>query len=211
METTNLPIYNLDGKEVDTIKLDAHVFDGIVNKDAIHQAIIAYRANQRKGLAQTKTRGEVSGGGKKPWKQKGTGRARHGSTRSPLWKHGGVTFGPHPRDFSYNLPEKIKRLALKSALCSKLNESNLMVLEDAVIAKAKTKNAVKAFSNLKIERKKKVLLLDHEFNKNSRLAFRNISFLTINLAKDTFAYEVLNCKKLLVTKEGIKVLTQRLK
>ena len=98
-EMISLPIYNTEGKEIDTVKLNSTVFDGNINNDAIHQAISAYRANQRKGLAATKTRGEVSGGGKKPWKQKGTGRARVGSIRSPLCRHGGVIFGPHPRDF----------------------------------------------------------------------------------------------------------------
>ena len=112
MEAITLPIYNAEGKEVDNIKLNLPVFDGVVNEAAMYQAINGYRANQRKGLASTKTRGEVSGGGKKPWKQKGTGRARVGSTRSPLWRHGGVTFGPHPRDFSYVIPAKIKSLAL---------------------------------------------------------------------------------------------------
>ena len=99
MEAITLPIYNSEGKEVDSVKLDKGVFDGKINTAAIFMAVNAYRSNQRKGLAATKTRGEVSGGGRKPWKQKGTGRARVGSTRSPLWRHGGVIFGPHPRDF----------------------------------------------------------------------------------------------------------------
>ena len=124
MEAITLPIYNTEGKEVDSIKLDAKVFDGTINTAAIYQAINAYRANQRKGFASTKTRGEVSGGGRKPWRQKGTGRARVGSTRSPLWRHGGVVFGPHPRDFSCRLPKRIKNLALKSTLNAKVKENN---------------------------------------------------------------------------------------
>jgi large subunit ribosomal protein L4 len=107
METITLPIYNTEGKEVDSVKLDSAVFNGVINNAAIHQAVCAYMANQRRGLAATKTRGEVSGGGRKPWRQKGTGRARVGSTRSPLWRHGGVIFGPHPRDYSYTIPAKI--------------------------------------------------------------------------------------------------------
>ena len=114
MEAITLPVYNTEGKEVDTIKLDSAVFGSTINTGAIYQAVCAYSARQRKGLASTKTRGEVSGGGRKPWKQKGTGRARVGSIRSPLWRHGGVVFGPHPRDFSYNIPKKVKLLALKS-------------------------------------------------------------------------------------------------
>jgi large subunit ribosomal protein L4 len=99
MEPITLPIYNTQGEQLESVKLDSAVFDGTVNQDVIYQAVNAFRANQRVGLAATKTRGEVSGGGKKPWKQKGTGRARVGSIRSPLWRHGGVIFGPHPRDF----------------------------------------------------------------------------------------------------------------
>ena len=125
-----LPIYNTEGSQIDKITLDAKVFDGQVNKDAVYQTVLMHRANQRKGLASTKTRGEVSGGGKKPWKQKGTGRARVGSSRSPLWRHGGVIFGPHPRDFSYTIPDKIKKLALKSSLNAKLLENNFLVVDE---------------------------------------------------------------------------------
>ena len=180
MEAKTLPIYNTEGKEVDTLKLDAKIFDGVVNADAIYQAVNAYRANQRKGLASTKTRGEVSGGGKKPWKQKGTGRARVGSTRSPLWRHGGVVFGPHPRDFYYTLPQKIRMLALKSSLNEKLNQNNLIVLDSLKLEKPKTKEALKVFSNLKVSQST-VLLLE-KVDENSKLALRNISFLNINLA-----------------------------
>jgi len=128
MEPNTLPIYNTEGKEVDSIKLNPSVFDGVVNTGVIYQAVNAHLANKRRGLAATKTRGEVSGGGKKPWKQKGTGRARVGSNRSPLWRHGGVIFGPHPRDFSQSIPNKIKLLALRASLNAKVNENNLVVL-----------------------------------------------------------------------------------
>ncbi|MDD5042924.1 MAG: 50S ribosomal protein L4, partial [Candidatus Omnitrophica bacterium] len=149
-EEFTLPIYNSEGKEVDTVKLDREVFDGSQNKDSLYQAINSYRANQRKGLASTKTRGEVSGGGRKPWKQKGTGRARVGSSRSPLWKHGGVVFGPHPRDFSYSIPQKIKSLALKTALNAKLKENNFLVLDEFKLDEPKTKSAMKVLSSLKL-------------------------------------------------------------
>jgi len=215
METITLPVYNTEGKEVDTIKLDNKVFDGIINSSAIYQAINAYRANQRRGLAATKTRGEVSGGGKKPWKQKGTGRARVGSSRSPLWRHGGVIFGPHPRDFSYKLPDKIKDLALRSSLNSKVKENNLIVLDDLKIEKAKTKEMVKIFSNLKIEIKKlkenNVLLLLDKAENILNLALRNLDFLNLDLAKKVYAYEVLNCRKLVITKDALSELVKRLK
>ena len=209
MEAKTLPIYNTEGKEVDTLKLDAKIFDGVVNADAIYQAVNAYRANQRKGLASTKTRGEVSGGGKKPWKQKGTGRARVGSTRSPLWRHGGVVFGPHPRDFYYTLPQKIRMLALKSSLNEKLNQNNLIVLDSLKLEKPKTKEALKVFSNLKVSQST-VLLLE-KVDENSKLALRNISFLNINLARDTHAYEVMSHKKVVITKDGLHELVTRLK
>lgn len=215
MEAITLPIYNAAGKEVDSVKLNVSVFDGIINSDAIYQAVTAYRANQRKGLAATKTRGEVSGGGKKPWKQKGTGRARVGSTRSPLWRHGGVIFGPHPRDFSYTLPDKIKNVALKSSLNAKVKENNLIVLDELKLENSKTKEAVKLFTNLKARGKsdKKsspVLLLLDKVSSNEMRAFRNIDALRFNLATDTHVYEVLTHKKLIITKDGLNKLTKRL-
>ena len=211
-----LPVYNSEGKEVDMIKLNASVFDGSQNLDCLHQAILGFQANQRKGLASTKTRGEVSGGGKKPWKQKGTGRARVGSTRSPLWRHGGVVFGPHPRDFSYEVPQKIKALALKTSLNVKLNENNFMILDEFKVVAPKTKQAVGVFSNMKLfsakdKKPKKVLFLTHKLDAQLKQALRNISFLTVDLASDCHAYEVMNNQKLLITKAGLALLTERLK
>lgn len=211
MESLTLPVYNTEGKEIDKIKLDAAVFDGQINRDAIYQAVVAYRAAQRKGLASTKTRGEVSGGGVKPWRQKGTGRARAGSIRSPLWRHGGVTFGPLPRDFSYALPAKIKQAALKSSLRAKIKENNLLVLEDFNLREPKTKEATSILNNLKIAPKKSTLLLLNKPEKNIKLAFRNIDSLKVNLAKDTHAYEVLSARKLIVTRDGLGILAARLK
>lgn len=215
MEPITLPVYNTEGKEIDTVKLDSSVFDGDVNLAAIYQAVNAFRANQRKGLAATKTRGEVSGGGKKPWKQKGTGRARVGSTRSPLWRHGGVVFGPHPRNFSYVLPAKIRNLALKSGLNSKLKENNLLILENLKVEKPKTKEVVKIFSNLKIDLKKikanNVLLILDKIDENLKRSVRNIGFLNTGLSRQANVYEVLNCRKLVITKDGLAELTKRLK
>ena len=211
-----LPVYNSEGKEIDTIKLNAGVFDGSQNTDCLYQAIESYRANQRKGLASTKTRGEVSGGGKKPWKQKGTGRARVGSTRSPLWRHGGVVFGPHRRDFSYEIPQKIKALALKSGLNAKVAENNFMIIDEFKLQEPKTKLAVKVFSNLKLcsakpKKEEKVLFLADKLDDKLKAALKNISFLTIDLAKDCHVYEVMNSHKLLITRAGLADLTQRLK
>jgi large subunit ribosomal protein L4 len=215
MQPTTLPIYNLQGQEIDSIKLDNDVFDGTINHAAIYQAVNAFRARQRRGLAATKTRGEVSGGGRKPWRQKGTGRSRHGSIRSPLWRHGGVIFGPHPRDFSFGVPRKIKQLALKSSLNAKVKENNLMVLDEFKVGQPKTKDAVKVFSLLKLESRKvtpnSVLLLLDSIERKERLALRNIGFLDFNLARETYAYQVVLARKLLITKTGLKQLIERLK
>jgi large subunit ribosomal protein L4 len=195
--------------------LNSSVFNGVVNSDAIYQAVNLYRANSRKGLASTKTRGEVSGGGKKPWKQKGTGRARVGSSRSPLWKHGGVTFGPLPRDFSYTVPEKIKRLALISSLNAKVRENNFIVLDTFKLDKPKVKEAMNILSNLKLinklKRQAKLLLLLDKIDVPLRLALRNIDFLDFNLSQNTNAYEVLKSKKIIITKVALNKLIDRLK
>ncbi len=215
MEKLTLPVYNREGKEVEQIDLDAKIFDGVINKDAIYQAVVAYRARQRTGLASTKTRGEVSGGGRKPWKQKGTGRARVGSTRSPLWRHGGVVFGPHPRDFAYELSSKIKNLALKSALNAKVKENRLTILDDLKIEKPKTKDMVKVFANLKVDLKKvkadNVLLYLGKVDEALKLSLRNIDFLKFHLATDANVYDVLNARRLIITKDGLSALTKRLK
>jgi large subunit ribosomal protein L4 len=215
MEAITLPIYNTQGQEVDSVKLNQSVFDGIVNTDAIYQAVNAYRANQRKGLAATKTRGEVSGGGRKPWRQKGTGRARVGSTRSPLWRHGGVVFGPHPRDFYFTIPQKIKSLALKSTLNAKVKEDNLIIVDDLKLEKPKTKEANKVFVNLKVADKKKgrnnALVLLEKIDKNVKMALGNLGFLNLALARETHAYEVLSHKKIIITKDALDALTNRLK
>jgi large subunit ribosomal protein L4 len=216
MEPIILPIYNSEGKEIDKIKLDSAIFDGSINKAAIYQAVNAHMANQRKGLAATKTRGEVSGGGRKPWKQKGTGRARVGSTRSPLWRHGGVVFGPHPRDFSYMLPQKIKTLALKSTLNAKVKENNFIVVDSFKTETSKTKEAAKIFSNLNVGVKKgkslrQALLLLDKIDNNLKLALSNIEFLEFNLAKDTNAYQVISSRKLIITKGALTDLAKRIK
>ncbi len=219
MEAKIIPVLNKEGKEVGTFKIDTSVFSGQVHVDAVYQAVTAYRAASRRGLASTKTRGDVSGGGRKPWKQKGTGRARVGSTRSPLWRHGGVTFGPSPRDFSFALPRKIKDLALKSVICAKLNENNLIVLDEFKPDAIKTKEAMKMLQNIscgfsKENKRKKgkiALLLLPGMDKKALLSLRNIDRLDFNSAMLTNAYEVLTARKLVITKDAFTQLTERLK
>lgn len=218
----NLPVYNTQGQEIENLKLDAALFDGRVNSDAMHQAVGAYLARQRKGLASTKTMGEVSGGGRKPWRQKGTGRARVGSIRSPLWRHGGVIFGPHPRDFSYSLPQRLRDTALKSSLNAKANQGKLVILDALDLSLPKTKEALKLFSHFEKKpaakskkqpktKPEKILVLSEKIDRNLRLAVRNIPFVSINRAQDTHVYEVLNAEKLFVTRGALKALAQRLK
>jgi len=207
-----VPLYTTDGMTKGEVKLDSAVFSDIINPSSVYQTIKAYRANQRKGLASTKTRGDVRGGGRKPWKQKGTGRARVGSIRSPLWRHGGVTFGPLPRDFSVSLSKKIRNVALKSAISAKIKVENLFVLDNLVIANAKTKEAAKIFSNLTIDMEKnKVLLLVEKIDENTKRALHNICNLRVNAGKNTNAYEVLNADKLVITQASLTELTERLK
>jgi len=155
------------------------------------------------------------GGGKKPWKQKGTGRARAGSTRSPLWRHGGVVFGPHPRDFSERLPAKIKNVALASSLAAKANDQNLIVVEKIELEKPSTKEAAKLFTNLKIDfnkaKKHSTLLLIEKCDPTVQRALRNIAGLSFNVAKDTFAYQVLSAQRVIITQAALLELTKRLK
>ncbi len=205
-----LPIYNQAGKQVKKIELDPDVFDGEVNQGVLYQAVLMYRANRRRGLAQTLTRGEVSGGGRKPWRQKGTGRARVGSIRSPLWRKGGVVFGPHPRDYAFRLPKKIRIAALKSSLNDKLNANSLFILDELKIDVPKTKEAAKILSNLKLNNKTALLMLD-KIDANVRLGFRNISSLDMVRAQNTNAYDVLKAQKLIISLKGFQILVDRIK
>jgi large subunit ribosomal protein L4 len=204
-------VKNSEGKEVGTINLDEHIFNDKIFPSSVYQVINAYRASQRAGLASTKTRGEVSGGGKKPWRQKGTGRARAGSTRSPLWRHGGVTFGPHPRDFSVDVPKKMKNSALRFALTEKARTGDLIVLEALSFAEPKTKQGVQLLSKLELRSGTKVLVLVEKFEANLKRALGNIRGVGMDLAANATTYEVLAANKLVITKDGLAQLTKRIK
>lgn len=205
------PLYNLKGEEMEKLELPEDVFDGKVNPDLLHQVVVMYNANRRQGTASTKTRGEVSGGGKKPWRQKGTGRARAGSNRSPLWRHGGIVFGPHPRDFGYSLPAKIRTEALRSSINEKLATQNLFFLEHLDVKSPKTKELAAILSALKIKEKTLVVIDDKERNERIIKASRNISFITLCRVGDINAWDVLAHRKLLLTKFALKTLTHRLR
>lgn len=204
-------LFSLKGEELEKIELPKELFDGKVNRQLLSQAVVMYQANQRQGTASTKTRGEVSGGGKKPWRQKGTGRARAGSNRSPLWRHGGVTFGPHPRDFRVSIPERMKRLALRSSLNDKAASDNLLIMDNLNLPSHKTKDFVSVLSALKLEKKTLVLVDDKEKDIKMVRSCRNVPSVTLLRAQDVNALDVLAHDKILLTKAALKNLTQRIK
>ena len=204
-------VKNSEGKEIETIKLDESVFSDKILSSSVHTVINSYRYKQRKGLAATKTRGEVSGGGKKPWKQKGTGRARVGSTRSPLWRHGGVTFGPHPRDFSFEVPKKMKTNALKFVLTEKVKSNDLIVVDTLAFKAPKTKEGVSFMTTLELGSSPRVLILVGKMDESIKRAMGNIGNVTVEPATNVTTYEILAATKVVITKDGLKQLTDRIK
>lgn len=211
IETPVVDVYSLSGKKVDKFKLNPDVFNQKVNKPLLHQVVVMYTANQRQGTASTKKRGECSGGGKKPWRQKGTGRARAGSIRSPLWRGGGIVFGPQPRDFSYELPKKMKRLALISSLSAKTKDKEIVVLEkDPEITQFRTKEIAKILRSLKTYNQR-ILYLHSQGGEHFIRSCRNIRNLTLSLCNNFNAYDVLVNSKILFSKETHDYLVKRLK
>jgi len=189
-------------------ELDPRVFDGEVNKAVLYQVVNMYQANQRQGTASTKTRAVVAGGGRKPWKQKHTGRARAGSIRSPLWRGGGVVFGPHPRDYSFTVPQKMKVEALRSSLNAKHRDNELIVVDSVTIEKPKTKEFQKVLQSLKVN--SSVLFVLDTIDANVKLASRNIGDVSLKKADDLNALDVLQCKSIVVTKPALAILTKRI-
>jgi large subunit ribosomal protein L4 len=202
-------IFDTTGKKTDTIELPKDIFDGKVNTAIIHQAIVQYQANLRQGTVSTKGHAEVSGGGKKPWRQKGTGRARQGSTRSPLWVGGGVVFGPKPRDFSYSIPRKIRRLALKESLKAKHEHKSLVFIVDIKQPFEKTKEFAKILKALKLQGKTLAVL--EGSNPTITRVSRNIRAFNLMRAQDVNAYDILRSKNLLLSKSAFEFLVERIK
>lgn len=210
VKSLTLEVFDIKGKGVEAIELDPKVFDGVVIPSLMHQAVTAYLANQRAGLATAKTRGKVRGGGTKPWRQKGTGRARVGSIRSPIWRGGGVTFGPQPRSYHKDLPKKMKASALKSALNAKLNSEQITVLKDLSLNSHKTKELVKVIGNLKLNGQK-IKLVVEKIENNSKLACRNLDKVSLIRASDVCTAQVLDCKRVVVTKDALTTIQARVK
>lgn len=196
----NVKVFDMSGKETGSIELNENIFGVEVNEHVMHQAVVQYLANQRQGTKSAKTRAEVRGGGRKPWRQKGTGRARQGSIRSPQWTGGGVVFAPKPRDFSFKLNKKVKRLALKSALTSKVNEEKFVVVEEIKLAEIKTKEMQKVLNNLKIN---KGLVVLEENNRNVVLSTRNIPNVKTAGVNTINVYDILKYETFVVTKEAL--------
>ena len=198
-------VYNIDGKEVGSIELNDAVFGVEVNEHLVHLAVVNQLANKRQGTQSAKTRSEVSGGGRKPWRQKGTGHARQGSTRSPQWTGGGIVFAPKPRDYSFKMNKKEKRIALLSALSSKVAESKIVVLDSFNLDEIKTKKFAEVMSNLKVD---KALVVVEGENKNVVLSGRNIPSVKVSATNEINTYDVLKYETLVVTKAAVEKLEE---
>jgi len=203
-----MQVLSQSGKKISELHIPKEIFAYPVKEHLLYEAVINYRANQRRGTASTKTRAEVRGGGRKPWRQKGTGRARAGSIRSPLWKTGGVTFGPKPRDYSYSLPKKAKRNALKSALSMKFAEKQILILKALDFKEPKTKVGANLLEGLKLD---SALIVDHHQNKNLFLSLRNIPKVKAIDFNHVSVYDVLNYKWLVFSQKAFESLMEKLK
>ena len=197
-----IDVYDLKGKKVSDVELADSVFGIEPNEDIVHSVLVNYLANQRQGTQSTKTRAEVSGGGRKPWRQKGTGRARQGSIRAPQWIKGGIALGPKPRSYKYTVNKKEKRLAIKSILSSKVLEKELTVVDKLELAEIKTKTIVKALEDLKVEGK--TLIIIPEQNKNVVMSARNIEGVKTILVNNINVFDLLKYNKLVLPLETVK-------
>ena len=199
-------VYDIAGKKVDTVELKDEVFGIEPNEAVVHSVLVNYLANQRQGTQSTKTRAEVSGGGRKPWRQKGTGRARQGSIRAPQWIKGGIALGPKPRSYKYTVNKKEKRLAIKSVLSSKVLEKELTVVNEIKLNEIKTKEMQKALNNLKVEGKTLILL--PEKNETVQKSARNIEGVKTTLVNTINVYDLLKYKNLVITLDTVKKLEE---
>ena len=201
----NVAVYNMEGKEVGTIELNDAVFGVEVNEHLVHLAVVNQLANKRQGTQKAKTRSEVSGGGKKPWRQKGTGHARQGSTRAPQWTGGGVVFAPTPRNYTFKMNKKEKRLALKSALTSRVQENKLIVLDELKLSEIKTKNMKAVLDALNV---KKALVVLNENDQNVVLSARNIVDVKTALTNTINVFDILKYNTVVVTKAAVAAIEE---
>lgn len=195
-------LYNVSGQEVGEIELSDAVFGVEVNQHVLYEVVKNQLANKRQGTQSAKTRAEVRGGGRKPWRQKGTGRARQGSTRSPQWVGGGIVFAPKPRDYSYKVPKKVRRLAMKSALSSKVNNSELIVIDELNLAAPKTKEMINILNNVKAA--KKALVVTSENNENVIRSSNNLQGVQTATVNTLNVYDILKYDSLVITQDAVK-------
>lgn len=200
-------LYNVSGSEIGEVELADTVFGIEPNQHVLHEAVLMQQASLRAGTHKVKGRSEVRGGGRKPWKQKGTGRARQGSIRSPQWKGGGTVFGPTPRSYSYKLPKKVRRLAIKSALSSKVADQSIIVLDELLLEAPKTKEFASILNNLSVDRKALVVTTEDN-NNNVALSARNIPGVTWVTASGVNVLDVMKHDKLIITKEAAKMVEE---
>jgi large subunit ribosomal protein L4 len=208
MSMPTVDVVDLNNQKVGELELADAVFAAEINEALLYEAVRHYRAGQRRGTAKTKTRHEVSGSGRKPWKQKGTGRARVGSIRSPLWRHGGTVHGPVPRDYSYRLPRKMVQGALRSALTAKLRDGQLKIVQSFALADHKTKTVQAAIQ--KLEGGPSVLLVDNQANRNLELGARNLQGITLLPSREVTAYHLLGHQKVLLSEAAARKLSEAL-
>ena len=201
-----IDVYNIEGKKVSDVELAENIFGIEPNEAVVHSVLVNYLANQRQGTQNTKTRSEVRGGGRKPWRQKGTGRARQGSIRAPQWIKGGIALGPKPRSYYYTVNKKERQLAVKSVLSSKVLENELVVVDSLDMKEIKTKEMVKVLNNLKVERKTLMLLADK--NENIQKSARNIEGVKTTLVNTINVYDLLKYKNLVITLDTVKKLEE---
>lgn len=201
----NVTVYNIEGKEVGKLELNDAVFGVEINDHLVHMAVVQQLANKRQGTQSAKTRAEVSGGGRKPWRQKGTGHARQGSTRSPQWKGGGTVFAPKPRDYSFKMNKKEKALAIKSALTSRVNEQKLVVLDQLTFDEIKTKQMTAMLESLKLD--KALIMLDKK-DENVILSARNLPKVRTVLTNSINVYDILKYDTLVLTKDAVAQLEE---
>ena len=202
----SIDVYNIEGKKVSTVDLKEEIFGIVPNEAVVHSVLVNYLANQRQGTQSTKTRAEVRGGGRKPWRQKGTGRARQGSIRAPQWIKGGIALGPKPRSYKYRVNKKERQLAIKSLLSSKVLENNLVVVDKIEFKEIKTKQMVNAMKNLKVEDRAFVVLPSS--NENVQKSARNIPTVKTGSVNTINVYDLLRYKKLVLTVDTIKKLEE---
>lgn len=193
-------LYNISGEQIGELALKDEIFGVEVHESVLHDAVVMQLASRRLGTHDTKTRSEVSGGGRKPWRQKGTGRARHGTIRSPIWRGGGIVFGPHPRDYGYSLPKKVRRLALRSALSVKVNSGDILILDELKLDQPKTRDMARILNNLKVD---DALLVTADKDESVEKSARNIPNIKPMIAAGLNVYDILAYDKLVMTRDAV--------